>query len=262
MRGFLIKVEFQWGFQARVAGMSKTASSFLFPPPTTLLGAIAEPYSVRKGFSEGRAVKTMGELSRGILSLSYKSLNAFPTSFQDINRIIAIRTSGRISYPSPIDPNGSFDAPARGKTSLSTLDGMPPTFSIALVISEALDLRVEDLWKIKRIGSRESLVAVTEVKEIKPTIVGDEVLTTYSFPCDEGVEILEYSGQYVDQFFVPVRGLEDSPANLYLNSKAKKFRVGLPLTEFTQFKAKLKLSKGYVGYGLDQEQVVGVAAQG
>ncbi|MEM4886214.1 MAG: type I-A CRISPR-associated protein Cas5a, partial [Thermofilum sp.] len=71
MKGFLADVEFIWGFQSRVVGMSKSSPSFLLPPPTTVLGAIAEAYARRKGLSEGRASATMTELAKDLLLLTY-----------------------------------------------------------------------------------------------------------------------------------------------------------------------------------------------
>ncbi|MEM4563555.1 MAG: type I-A CRISPR-associated protein Cas5a, partial [Thermofilum sp.] len=126
MKGFLADVEFIWGFKSRVVGMSKSSPSFLLPPPTTVLGAIAEAYARRKGLSEGRASATMTELAKDLLLLTYKPFNAVPLSYQDLNRILAVRTSAGVSYPSTKDPYGSYDAPARGKTILSTVDERPP----------------------------------------------------------------------------------------------------------------------------------------
>jgi hypothetical protein len=42
MIGFLIDLEFVWGFQSKVVGYSKSSPAFTYPPPTTFLGAVAE----------------------------------------------------------------------------------------------------------------------------------------------------------------------------------------------------------------------------
>jgi|ECHnycMinimDraft_1075156.scaffolds.fasta_scaffold00316_4 CRISPR-associated protein Cas5a/b/c len=263
MRGFSFDVQFHWGFQVRVAGMSKSAPSFLFPPPSTVLGAIAEPYATRRGFSEARVSETLSLMSRATLCLTYKSLNAIPLSFQDVNRVIAIRTSSGVSYPSARNVYGSFDAPARGKTTLSPIGaGEPATLRFLLVVSDSLDLRVEDVWKVKRIGSKESLVTVSRVVEAEPEVLRGEVETDYSLPLDQGVEVVDGPGSYVDQFFVPVEGgaLTSSPASLYLESKTKRYRIWLPKGGEGE-KAKVRLSGGYVGYRVAGEVAVGVEAK-
>ncbi|MEM2741992.1 MAG: type I-A CRISPR-associated protein Cas5a [Nitrososphaeria archaeon] len=258
MRGFLFDVEFSWGFQARIVGMSKTSPSYIFPPLTSILGALGEAYAKRKGLSEGKSVETMRNLSTKLLALSYKSLNAIPTTFQDINRVIAIRTAAGVEYPSAKDVYGSFDAPARGKTFLSSIDDRAPTLRIMLVLRDGSDITSEDIWKIKRIGSRESMTSVVNVVEEKPKIIRDlPIITQYSFPEVEGLEY-ERSGEYIEQYFVPIlgRSMEESPSALYLKSIATKYIIGVPFRDFC-FTIR-RLPKGFVGYGINGEVAIGI----
>ncbi|BBG24971.1 CRISPR-associated protein Cas5 2 [Sulfuracidifex tepidarius] len=255
MKGYVFDVEYCWGFQARIAGMSKTSSSYLFPPPSTILGAIAESYNVRKGRSESESVSTVVKLSKEILSLTFKSLNAIPISFQDLNKVIAIRTSAGEEYPSTVEVYKSFDAPARGKTILSSLDDSPPSLRVVLIVRDS-DITVDDLWRIKRIGSKESLVSVTNVNEHDVKGVGKEFETDFAIPVLDEVEIHSL-GEFLYQFYVPVDGgsLVDSPWKMYVESKTVKYMIGLP---FRDYKVAVKVKGKYTGYKVGEEVVMGI----
>lgn len=261
MKGIVFDVEFLWGFQARVSGMSKSSPSFLFPPPTTVLGAIAEAYARRRGFSEGRTL-TLYELAKNTLALSYKPLNMIALQFQDINRIISIRTSSekKITYPSTKDPYGSFDAPARGKTIVSTIDDNPPRMRIFVVFNDEANVFSDDIWKIKRIGSKESMVSVIEVLEGSPDIiVNDTVKTDYMLPLTPELEnnIIDIEGGIITLDFVPVSSLRpgDTPGKLYLESQTLKHIIPLPIPK--KGVITIKVPQGYVGYRLYNEVVIG-----
>ncbi|PUA31181.1 MAG: type I-A CRISPR-associated protein Cas5 [Zestosphaera tikiterensis] len=274
MRGYLIDIEFMWGFQARIAGMSKTSSSFPYPPPSTILGAITEAYSIRKMRGEGDFLKTLNEISTHLIALSYRSLNAIPMTYQDINRVLAVGQRGGVNYPSVKDPYGSFDAPARGKTVLVSVDDSPPTLRVALIVDDLIELKPEDLWKIKRIGSKESLVSVVDVVEITPQKVGkpsaNDGLTisgvNHSIPLLRGTEIQRIEGMYITEYFVNIyrKPLTEPPAKLYITSTVEpesedivKYIIGLPLGG-EEFKAVVKLSNGLAGYKMRDEVVIGL----
>lgn len=274
MRGYLVDVEFMWGFQTRIAGMSKTSSSFPYPPPSTILGAIAEAYSIRKGRGEGDFLKTLNEISTHLITLSYRSLNAIAITYQDINRVLAIGQRGGVTYPSVKDPYASFDAPARGKTVLVSTDEAPPTIRVALIIDDLIDLKVEDLWKIKRIGSKESLVSVVDVVEATPQKISKPVTSdkqvvskvNHSIPLLKGVEIQRIEGMYIEEYFVNIfkRPLPEVPAKLYItstlnheNENIVKYIIGIPLGG-EKFSAEVKLNTGLAGYRMRDEVVIGL----
>ncbi len=274
MRGYLIDIEFMWGFQARIAGMSKTSSSFPYPPPSTILGAITEVYAIRKMRGESNFLKTLNEISTHLITLSYRSLNAIPITYQDINRIIAVRETGGVPYPSVKDPYGSFDAPARGKTVLVSTDESPPTLRVALIVDDLIDLKAEDLWKIKRIGSKESLVSVVDVVEITPQKISKSSANgkpevsgvNHSLPLLRGVEVLRIEGMYVEEYFINIfkKPLPESPAKLYItgtldpkNENIVKYIIGIPLGG-EEFNATVKLGSGLACYKMRDEVMIGL----
>ncbi|WP_449462202.1 CRISPR-associated protein Cas5 [Tardisphaera miroshnichenkoae] len=280
MKGFLFDVELMWGYATRLAGMAKSAPSFRFPPPTTILGAIAFSYARRNGYGEERSYETLSELAAGTLALSYRPLNSQAISFQDINRILAIRTSGGESYPSIERPYASFDAPATGKTLLSYVgegDGVPSLRGV-IVVKDSLDIRADDIWGVYRIGSKEGLACVTRVVQCNPSVTPRRVITRYMFPKMPAIEILDIQGETYEESYVPVpyteidsggtthseggerrnRGLPDSITSLVIGSRVIPHVQVLPDAYGGRAQAELVLNKPYVGYSCEGEVVIGI----
>lgn len=260
MKGYLVDVEFMWGFQSGAAGMSKSPPSFLLPPPTTVLGAIAEAYARRKGLSESSASETMCRLAKNLLALSYKFLNAVPLAYQDLGRIVTIRISGGIRYPSAQDPYGSFDAPARGRTILSTVDARPPLMRVFAVFEDTADITADDLWKIRRIGTKESMVSVVNVEEGGIEVLRDGVVETdYLLPLTPEIErSLSGRSGLLELEFVPVHYLKKlckPPAQLYLEGMRLRHIISVPPHVA---KVSFRLPAGCVGYKMGEEVVVGI----
>jgi CRISPR-associated protein Cas5a/b/c len=226
MFGIIVDTEFAWGFQARVVGLSKTTPSFYYPPPTTFLGALAEAIAKDNNIGEDLGKFIISELSRNLLAIGFKPLNCIPIKYEDLNRIIMIRVVSKNKIKSPLPDNlyGSFDSPARGKTVLSSLNDDAPQVRWFLIFknneisveNNQLKLRIDKIfldekyfWKIHRLGSKESVISVINVKkfnsdEIK-IIENGKVITNYAFPkthVKDGEEIIRKWGDevYVNPF--------------------------------------------------------------
>jgi len=171
MIAFIADYEFSWGFQARIAGLSKTSPSFHYPPPTTFLGALAETVAKDLAIPESKGRNLMAKISDNLLAIGFRPLNCIPIKYSDINRILSIRISGEAGLcPNPQDLKKSFDSPARGKTILCSTDGEAPKIRWFLVFKDnSFDLdgkRVKidesNFWKMHRVGSKESVEARPE----------------------------------------------------------------------------------------------------
>ncbi|HIP58774.1 MAG TPA: type I-A CRISPR-associated protein Cas5 [Archaeoglobus profundus] len=231
MIGFIVDVEFVWGFQARVIGLSKTSPSFYYPPPTTFIGAMAEVIAKNEKFGEQRSLKLMNKLSENLLAIGLRPLNCKPIRYEDLNRIIMIskkmskRLSKNILFPHPGDIPSSFDSPARGKTILASLDGDSPKLRWFIVFkNKSLDLNGktikihEDIfWKIHRIGSKESVVSVVNVESFEPSIVQENIKTNYSFPYKD-LKIVRGVGTWIYEVYInPFKFID--PVKDYLEGK-------------------------------------------
>ncbi len=192
---FIADVEFSWGHASRQIGLSKSPPSFLYPPSTTLIGALAASMSKREGWGESIGREIMGLLGSKLVAISVKPLNFVPIRFQDVNRIVAVKVTSGVTYPQPTGLTKSFDAPARGKTIFSTLDSRPPIMKMALIFSDihlkGTSIEEDDFWRINRLGAKEALVSVVDVSSREIDGEKGEFFTSWSFPLLKGVNPLE-----------------------------------------------------------------------
>jgi len=273
--GFLIDIEFVWGFQARVVGLSKTSPSFSYPPPTTFLGALAESISKGLGLGESSGRVVMAELAKNLLAIGLKPINCRPIKYADVSRIIAIKvTSGQL-HPTPMNLAGSFDSPARGKTMLQSLDGGSPVIRWFLVFKDdgiiigGRSLMLEnDVWRIHRLGSKESIVSILDVKRLKRLDVktnDERVKTSYSIPLNlvRSVDPGQMEGKWVvEQYLDPFdeRSFE-KPVEDYLKETT---RFMLPICEYahSDYYARVEPIKHAKAYFCGEEVVIGRGHKG
>jgi len=280
--GFMVDLEFAWGFQSRVVGLSKTSPSFYYPPPTVILGGIAESIARKHEIGENDGKKLIPELSKNLLAIGIRPLNCIPITYQALNRIIAIREAGGVRYPTP-EPKyilKSFDAPARGHTILSTVDGDTPQMKLFIVFKDdeiefgerKLKLSEDDFWRIHRLGSKESLVSVSDVTRIDGRILNEIrnaiTDTIYSFPTGRGFNIkiigkprgLWVEEEYIDPFRIERYDERENPVvNYILGRKLIKFKI--PLISVEDFVEKpvcrLEIQSNVVAYGYKGEVIIG-----
>lgn len=280
--GFIVNLEFTWGFQCRVAGLSKTSPSFYYPPPTVMLGGIAESIARKHNIGENDGKKLIPALSRNLLAIGVKPLNCIPITYQALSRIIAIRKTGEAEYPTP-EPKyilKSFDAPARGHTLLSTMDGDSPQIKLFVVFKNdeikfserKLKLSGDDFWRIHRLGSKESLVSVLDVMKIDGSTLNEirdaTTETNYSFPIggEFNVEIvgrpkgLWVEEEYINPFKVEEYDEKENPVlNYMFGRKLIKFKIPLKSVEYFIEKpaCKLKIQGNVVAYEYEGEVIIG-----
>ncbi len=198
MIGFIVDTEFVWGFQARIVGLSKTSPSFYYPPPTTFLGALAEVVAKDKVLGEGVGRKLMTKLSENLLAIGVRPLNCRPIKYEDLNRVLTIKITSGVLYPNPTDFAKSFDSPARGKTILASFSDSPKLRWFVVFKANQIELdrkqieiNKDNFWKIHRIGSKESIVSIVDVKVFEPEKIEGEIKTTYSFPVTKNIEVID-----------------------------------------------------------------------
>ena len=234
--GYIIDVEFTWGFQARVVGLSKTNPSYLYPPPTTFIGALASSIAKRKYLGEKEGRELMVKLCKSLEAIAFRPLNCIPIRYEDINRIITIKVAGGVKFPNPKKVRESFDSPARGKTSLISLDENPPRIRYIVIFKEdkvTRDINKEDFYSINRLGSKESVVSVIDVSRYEniDTIKDACEITYYSFPLNSGIEqkkIITPKWEY--EMYIDPKAITNytkyNPLEIYRNfSCIKIFRV-------------------------------------
>lgn len=275
MIGFIADYEFVWGFQARIVGLSKTSPSFLYPPPTTFLGALAEVIAKENSFGEERGMEMVSEISKKLCAIGFRALNCVPLKYSDINRILAVKITGGKLYPNPEDLGKSFDSPARGKTILSSLKERKenelivraPTIRWFLVFKEPfinlngkrIEVGEDLFWKIHRIGSKESRVSAVNVEKVEVEMKEGVVSTTFSFPVDQGIEERVRLRRWEFEVYInPYVSEHRDPISSYFSGKkALPFRVPIVEDPLAPPEFKVKVGGDYVAYSAGDETVIG-----
>lgn len=269
MIGFKVDVEFVWGFQARIAGLSKTSPSFYYPPPTTFLGALAEAIAKDHSFGEKNGLRLLEKLSESLLAIGLKPLNCFPIKYADVNRILAVKITSGILYPTPKDLGKSFDSPARGKTILAALDDDPPKIRWFLVFGddeinfsgESVNLH-DALWKIHRLGSKESRVSVVDVVKTDVEVEKGRTITEYCFPLEDGVDPKSPTGRwdfevYLNPFEVRYNQSENPVMNYISGKRALAFRIPIMKTAMDVPSYVVDVGGNFVAFSDGRERVIG-----
>jgi CRISPR-associated protein Cas5a/b/c len=272
MIGYIVDVEFVWGFQARIVGLSKTSPSFYYPPPTTFLGALAETVAKDERIGEREGKKLIPKLSENLLAIGFRPINCVPIKYEDLNRIVAVKITSGILYPNPKDLSKSFDSPARGKTVLSSLDDNAPTVRWFLVFKDdrikldgkEITLSEEHFWKIHRLGSKESRVSVADVLRLDgmDIVESETVITNYSFPVNRNIKPVDEVQQkweyevYVNPFEIRRFDEKENPVTDYISGKnTLPFRVPIMVTKEPEYA--VELTAEATAYEFKGEVVIG-----
>lgn len=267
--GYVFDIEFVWGFQAKVVGLSKTSPSFYYPPPTTILGAVAEVIAKDLRIGENKGKEIISKLSKELLAIGLRPLNCIPMRYESINRIVAIKITGGRLYPDPKDLRSSFDSPALGRTVFSALKEESPTLRCFLVFRDRhilldekeIELNADIFWKIHRIGSKESVVSCSNVETTsKPDIVSNEsVVTNYSFPKLGNISLRKSEGNWETEIYIDPFKVERYTPLTYYTSEEKTITFLIPLltSALSEPKYYVKLDKDMATYSYGNEVVIG-----
>lgn len=265
--GYLIDIEFIWGFQAKVVGLSKTSPSFYYPPPTTFLGAIAEVIAKENQIGEYKGREIIPKIAENLLAIGLRPINFIPLKYEDLNRIVTIKLTGGNICPDPKNLRASFDSPAFGKTIFSTYNDDAPTLRLFLVFkNEAFKLNNENIkleesifWKIHRLGSKESLVSCINVRKVDLEENYKDVFTKYSFPLIEGIIMKkEIKGKWEREVYInPFNIKTYFPLKSYIfNENLVTYCIPIKVSHLSDPEYHLELKEEALSYNYKDEEVV------
>jgi CRISPR-associated protein Cas5a/b/c len=264
--GYLIDVEFIWGFQAKIIGLSKTSPSFYYPPPTTFLGALAEVIAKENQIGENKGREIIPKIAENLLAIGLRPINCVPLKCEDLNRIIALKLTGGEIYPDPRNLRSSFDSPASGKTIFSTYNYEAPIIRWFLVFknetfnlnNKTIKLDENIFWKIHRLGSRESLVSCSNVKRVKVEVIHENAFTKYSFPLLRDLILKkEIEGRWEKEVYIdPFRIKSYIPLKSYIFSENLiTYFIPMKASPLSEPEYHIELRKGIVSYSYKDEEV-------
>ena len=179
-----IRLRPNWGFAVRLQPQSKMRETFIYPPPTTLIGALSYPLMRQ---SEGR--KEVIQISMGKIVSSADHLRRL------LKAVAASFIGGRgLTYGSYLKVNRNY----RGKIEqaitalpVNIILGRSDVFLDVVYILDSVDESILRAgWGITRIGSRESIFSTEEVlsgEERKRR--GKSVETRFSFEIKPNIQV-------------------------------------------------------------------------
>ncbi|BDC18760.1 type I-A CRISPR-associated protein Cas5a [Acidianus sp. HS-5] len=229
MKGILISGLHHWGFSVRVPKASAGGSSYPYVPISTILGALS------RGYCSSYAVKDGTSCTEEFIS-NYKPYIFWVAYGTDEPRLLHyadILREQRVSYrqdkyrrrirkekDKEIDNMREwFGVSAFGRTYAEDVK-----FSIAVLVKDKAEEVSKYAWQIVSLGSKESIVTVTDVKIVDAVNVEtEEISTSFFIPrvCvgeTEGMESYKLSvsnaynlskepvGGIEDEFWIPSHG--------------------------------------------------------
>ena len=155
---FYIKTELilHWGFTVRKYIMSKSRESYLAPPPTTLIGALAYGYAKIRGEPEEKnEMSTAEEIRKNIRSVNIK-INTPLIHYADITRIYWYREREKMT---------EIDAVSIGKTfkGLNFTHDLEVVYVFDKIDDQMMKNYISAALSITRIGGSHGIVSVKKV---------------------------------------------------------------------------------------------------
>ena len=220
MKGVIVEGVHHWGFSIRVPKASAGGSSYPYVPISTILGALSRGYCTKYAMKNG--VSCTDEFIKAykdyIFWVAYGAEEPRLVTYSDMLREERIPYR-QAKYRTAENVKEWFGVSAFGKTY-----GEFVKFSIAIIVSEKVEEMLKYAWQITSLGSKESLVTITDVKatDVNEADV-EEFYTPFFIPAFCASDLDEFE-QYqlpvlnvyklsgapvegvVDNFLIPVRG--------------------------------------------------------
>lgn len=179
LKAIIVEAKIHWGFSVKRPIQSAAQESLLYPPPSTLIGALARGYANLKGLGERVRVGEIvySPIVKVIDRVYYATIAIHGpiVTHQDMNRNI---TGVYMRSEHRRDPKNWFGVQAMGKT-LS----INSECTIVYILGSLDRDLVLSAWSIPCLGSKESLISVNSVDCVD-------------------VEVLRDSGPYETVFYV------------------------------------------------------------
>jgi CRISPR-associated protein Cas5 subtype I-A len=160
MKAYLVTLRFHWGYSIRNYFASKVTDTYTIPPLNTVIGALAMANCARNGIHVEN-VSRASNAKNFALRIKYA---AFMFKYRPIKFTSLLRYSTSIYWLT------TYDVFQRG-TRLSELFnamqfGLNSYLNGIMNMLIVTDLDKADLYSITRLGSKESIVSVLDVKEV------------------------------------------------------------------------------------------------
>jgi len=281
MRALILHVQYHWGFWVRTPATSKFQSSLSIPPPTTIIGSITYPLIKRGSLTITDKKKKVKEKVKGEVMLDSKGFPMSPAAilenhmtatarfntgsndgkqpvpyvWEDINKYNTIlfqektmaTEEEKLVHGRRYLMKYRFGAVSTGKVYYPSGE-LTAILLVSDSISEVISGNVDEelklaAWEITRMGSKESIVSVKDVKVVKAEPIDDKKVNTSCYFLAELGTVENGQSYYretfwrggwgrnskplFEEYIVPGKKapLSSTPVTVYLSEDAQAFRV-------------------------------------
>jgi CRISPR-associated protein Cas5a/b/c len=211
IRFFYSLLRVHWGFSVRLKGATASQPSLPLPPPTTILGAFAQPLLKLLDIGFDHPIKYDKKDWGSVVTSSFKcflysALGAAMaldpenivgvSNYAEITRIMSLpyRTGGKVkdAIKSPIHESISFIMPVQAMGSSYSPGALIHIGAVLDIdrLSECLNVAVKDIedvglqscYGVSTLGSKEGLVSVVKAYYGEPMTYNDEINTIAYVP--------------------------------------------------------------------------------
>lgn len=253
-----VKAKVYWGFACRIIPFGKSRITLKMPPPSTLIGALAYPLARLKDWTEvvmERKVKLSGaNRILNFISSAHAKMDFIPLVRGDLSRVY---------WYYVLRKEVKTDAVALEKVYVNPLPGKADSIIEMIYLidqdkaektlgSEWLNLLEACAWAISRIGQKEGMISVSDVRLSKAGLIKDgEVMTRFYFPLEACSEMPV--GSWIQETFVDVweTGMGD-----YSGGRSITFAIPFSSIEQKPVDVNVKLSDRGVAMNCDGRIVV------
>ncbi len=172
-KAVVVSIKLFWGYMIHFPFQTAAPTPLPYPPPTTLIGALAAAYARMRRLPE--AVRIKGRLEstaavlirRGMVLDAYAAIRGYVALHQDLSKVIAL------PYLVQRGRDFWFGAQAFGKAF-----GPVALRAVYIVSDAAADEVAAYAWGINRIGSKEGIATVTDVAIADLVPLSERIVST------------------------------------------------------------------------------------
>ena len=204
-----VRAKLSWGFACRLVPFGKSRMTMKAPPPSTLLGALAYPLARSLDWSEvllgdGKEVSGADRVRKFVVSAHAKLSSSLAVK-ADINRVFWFdrHPQRKEVKTDAIALERVYTSPVPGaRESEMELIYIVRSEPASRVLGEKwVPLLEAGGWSLTRVGQKEGLVSVEDVKLAEARVLeGNKVKTSFYFPLEACFS--PPRGSWIQEFFV------------------------------------------------------------
>ncbi|MEM0441395.1 MAG: type I-A CRISPR-associated protein Cas5a [Candidatus Caldarchaeum sp.] len=188
MKYLRIDAEVHWGLLINYHAFTKSRPALRTVPPTTVIGALAQPLALIKKWPETDRENSTADKIRNFFKGVYVGQNLSLSEYSDLSKIFSYDADEKQILTDAAAVSKIYCGPVADDVSLINLVLLIDEEAARNVLGNSwIAELVSSAWAVSRIGARESVVSVRNVELGDVNQVrADEAVTKYCFPLSSG----------------------------------------------------------------------------